>query len=212
MLQQAPQGCVLNFGRPRPQPRFFAIDNLISSTISGLTLKNAPQQGFGVGTSTDLLMDGNLVDNTDGVKGGGWNQDGFDVSHCKQCTLSNNKVISTDDCVAVNSGETVKVLSNTCIGTHGVAVAPLAGATLDGALFQGNRLSGSLYGLRMKAVAGESATVSNVRFINNVFENVVHSGIEVSQSYSNDHKYAEGEAGDKGECTRAPRLPDPSRR
>lgn len=100
----------------KKKPRAVFVAKLDNSSISGLRLKNTPIQGFSLSWSTGLGFYGNVIDNYEGVMGGkGHNNDGFNIGRCTDCRVIGNTVDSTDDCVAINSGQSIKILQNNCI-------------------------------------------------------------------------------------------------
>jgi polygalacturonase len=87
------------------KPKFFAIDNFNSSSITGITVKNTPVQAFSIDGSNDLTLSQITIDNSDGNSNGGHNTDGFDIAQCTDLTITDAVVYNQDDCVAIDSGE-----------------------------------------------------------------------------------------------------------
>lgn len=94
----------------KTKPKFFYAHNLISSTISDISIKNSPVQVFSINGAENLVLDGITIDNTDGDEldddgdALGHNTDAFDVGSSTGVTISNANVKNQDDCLAINSG------------------------------------------------------------------------------------------------------------
>ena len=87
----------------KTKPKFFYAHNMISSTISGVTIKNSPVQVFSINTSTDLTVTGVTIDDSAGSSQGA-NTDCFNIGSSTGITISGATCLNQDDCVAVNSG------------------------------------------------------------------------------------------------------------
>lgn len=104
--------------------------------------------------------------------------------------ISNNNMVTTDDCVAINDGSDIHVTNNFCRFTHGIAISVKQGSKVDNVIVENNRVADSRFGLRIKARKGESASVSNVQFRNNVLTGCTKAAIELAQNYVNGASYA----------------------
>lgn len=87
----------------KTKPKFFAAHSLVSSSISGITITNAPVQVFSIDGSTSLTISGVTINNQAG-NSLGKNTDGFDIGDSSHITITGAKVYNQDDCVAINSG------------------------------------------------------------------------------------------------------------
>ena len=87
---------------------------MISSSISGITIKDSPVQVFSIDGAQDLAIDGVTIDDSAGDADGlGHNTDAFDVGSSTGVVISGAKVKNQDDCLAVNSGTVRLSLSAT---------------------------------------------------------------------------------------------------
>lgn len=88
---------------------------MISSTITGINIKNTPVQCFSINNSENLTIDSVSIDNTDGdVTDGGHNTDAFDVGSSTGIIINKATVYNQDDCLAINSGEDITFSNGYC--------------------------------------------------------------------------------------------------
>ena len=93
---------------------------MISSSITGLTIKNSPVQVFSINGAQDLALTGITIDDSAGDAGQqGHNTDAFDVGSSSGVTISGVNVKNQDDCLAVNSG-TVRLISSILLASKDV--------------------------------------------------------------------------------------------
>ena len=89
----------------KKKPKFFYAHNMISSTITGISILNSPVQVFSIDNSQDLVLNGITIDDSAGDAGAlGHNTDAFDVGDSIGITISGANVKNQDDCLAINSG------------------------------------------------------------------------------------------------------------
>lgn len=78
---------------------------MISSSITGITIKDSPVQVFSINGAKDLTLNEITIDDSAGDAGGlGHNTDAFDVGSSTGVTISGANVKNQDDCLAINSG------------------------------------------------------------------------------------------------------------
>ena len=130
----------------KTKPKFFYAHKLISSTITGITIKNSPVQVFSINGAQNLALNGITIDNSAGDAGGiGHNTDAFDVGSSSGVTISGANVKNQDDCLAVNSGsvrsnvpnmqdslltsthQDITFTGGTCSGGHGLSIGSVGG-------------------------------------------------------------------------------------
>ncbi|CAK5265954.1 unnamed protein product [Mycena citricolor] len=152
-------------------------------TFSSVTVLNSPAQAISVGTTATSTIEQVTVDNSAGDSLG-HNTDGFDIS-ASGVTITNSKVMNQDDCVAVNSGDSVTIENTTCTGGHGISIGSIAtGKSVTNFRATGNTVSNSKYGLRIKVDANASgAKVSGATYSGNTISGISDYGILISQSY-----------------------------
>lgn len=91
------------------KPKFFYAHDLTSSTITGITLKNTPVQGFSINGASDLTLNDITIDNKDGDATDsdgdalGHNTDAFDVGSSTGVTISGATIYNQDDCLVSSS-------------------------------------------------------------------------------------------------------------
>jgi polygalacturonase len=137
------------------KPKFFYAHKMISSKISGITIKNSPVQVFSINNAQSLTIDGVTIDDSAGDSGGGHNTDAFDIGDSTYVTVQNSKVYNQDDCVAVNSGTNIWVSNLYCSGGHGLSIGSVGGRddnTVQNVTFTGSQVVNSQNGVRIKTV------------------------------------------------------------
>ncbi|CAK5280837.1 unnamed protein product [Mycena citricolor] len=154
-----------------------------SGTFGFVTVLNSPAQAISVGTTAATLIQRVTVDNSAGAALG-HNTDGFDIS-ASDVTVSQCTVLNQDDCVAVNSGDSITIEESTCTGGHGISIGSIAtGKSVTNFKAVGNTISGGLYGLRIKVDAtATGAQVSNVVYEGNIISGITDYGVLITQSY-----------------------------
>ncbi|CAK5263184.1 unnamed protein product [Mycena citricolor] len=154
-----------------------------SGTFSSVTVLNSPAQAISVGTTAASVIQHVTVDNSAGAALG-HNTDGFDVS-ASGVTISQCTVINQDDCVAVNSGDSIIVEDTTCTGSHGISIGSIAsGKSVTNFKAARNTITGGLYGLRIKVDASATgAKVSGVVYEANKISGITDYGVLITQSY-----------------------------
>ncbi|KAI9335347.1 polygalacturonase [Zopfochytrium polystomum] len=159
------------------EPKFFKVLTTGKSTIKGITMKNSPIHCFSIGGSDTTF---------DHVTKLGHNTDAFDVS-ATGITIQNSNVHNQDDCLAINSGSTIKFLSNNCAGGHGISIGSIdSGKTVDGVTVSGCTISNSENGVRIKTISGATGgSVKNVAYTDITLSNISKYGIVIEQDYLN---------------------------
>ena len=81
---------------------------MISSSISGITIKDSPVQVFSIDGAQDLLLEDITIDDSAGDAGElAHNTDAFDVGSSTGVIISGANVKNQDDCLAINSGSVI---------------------------------------------------------------------------------------------------------
>lgn len=89
----------------KTKPTFFYAHDMISSTITGISILNSPVQVFSIDGSEDLALNDITIDDSAGDANAlGHNTDAFDVGDSTGITISGANVKNQDDCLAINSG------------------------------------------------------------------------------------------------------------
>ncbi|KAJ7144773.1 polygalacturonase [Mycena crocata] len=171
------QGTNGGVAKPHPFVKFKGF-----GTFEDVTVLNSPAQAVSVGTTGGAaIIQGITVDNSAGDAGAlGHNTDGFDIS-ASSVTVSKCVVKNQDDCVAINSGNTIIIEDNTCSNGHGISIGSIAtGKTVSGVTIARNTItatnSNGLYGLRIKA--------SDIQILyRNTISGISEYGVLITQSY-----------------------------
>ncbi|CEG49916.1 polygalacturonase, putative [Plasmopara halstedii] len=175
-------------GQSITRPVFFKLLGVMTSTISGLTLKNMPYRTFSIVNCKKTTLTGLTLDSSAG-NGIATNTDGFDLTKNDQITITGNIIRNQDDCLAMQSSTNTVFTNNCCYNGHGISIGSIGGQAVDesttvqGLLVQGNTIQDSENGLRIKAIIGLQGLVSNVKYINNKVVNV-RNAIVIHSDYS----------------------------
>ncbi|KAF4045314.1 Glycosyl hydrolases family 28 [Phytophthora infestans] len=145
------------------RPVFFRMNKVLSSTVSGFTLKNMPYRTFSILSSQKTTISGLTLDASAGddlAK----NTDGFDLSGNDYVTIKGNKIYNQDDCLAMQSSTNTVFSNNYCSGGHGISIGSLGGSTVtssdtvSGLTVSGNSIVNSVNGIRIKTIIGLKPT------------------------------------------------------
>ena len=170
------------------RPVFFRLQSVITSKVSGFTIKNMPFRTFSVITCKDTDLFGLTIDSRAG-DGIAKNTDGFDLSKNDGVTITGNTIYNQDDCLAMQSSTNTIFSYNNCYNTHGISIGSVGGNAVDasttvrGMTAVGNRIVNSVNGIRIKTIIGLKGLITDVKFINNTVENV-QNAISIHSDYS----------------------------
>ncbi|KAI1077242.1 endopolygalacturonase [Whalleya microplaca] len=172
----------------KTKPKFFYAHKLISSSITGLNVKNTPVQGFSINGAQELTLTDITIDNSAGDSAGGHNTDAFDVGSSTGVYIVGANVKNQDDCLAVNSGTNIQFTGGTCSGGHGLSIGSVGGRSdndVKNVYIADSSIADSQNGVRVKTVYGATGTVSNVTYSNIKLSNITKYGIVIEQDYEN---------------------------
>ncbi|PYI02723.1 polygalacturonase precursor [Aspergillus sclerotiicarbonarius CBS 121057] len=169
----------------KKKPKFFYAHKLDSSSITGLSVKNTPLMAFSIEADGITLTD-ITINNADGDTQGGHNTDGFDVGNSVGVNIINPTVHNQDDCLAINSGENIWFTGGTCIGGHGLSIGSVGGRSdnvVKNVTIEHSTVSDSENGVRIKTIAGDTGSVSEVTFSNIQLSTISDYGVVIQQDY-----------------------------
>jgi len=170
------------------KPKFFAVKKLVSSTITGLKVKNTPVHAFSI-QATDLKLTDITIDNSAGdVANGGHNTDAFDIGSSDRITITGANVKNQDDCLAVNSGTNIVFTQGYCSGGHGISIGSVGGRTDNDVInvtISSSTVINSDNGIRIKTVSNAVGSVKNVKFQDITLTGIRKYGIVIQQDYEN---------------------------
>ncbi|KIM74136.1 glycoside hydrolase family 28 protein [Piloderma croceum F 1598] len=149
-------------------------------SFKNVTVLNSPAHAISVSNTAPITITGvtsvgmSLACNTDC----------FDVA-ASSVTITGNACRNQDDCMAVNAGSNIKLLSNTCTGGHGISIGSIAsGSKVNKNMISGNNVTDSMYGLRIKTVYGATnASVADVIYSGNRVSGITYQGVAIEQDY-----------------------------
>ncbi|CAI5742871.1 unnamed protein product [Hyaloperonospora brassicae] len=90
------------YGPSITRPVFFRLQNVITSKVSGFTIKNMLFRTFSVVACKNTVLSGLTIDSRAG-DGIAKNTDGFDLSKNDGVTITGNTIYNQDDCLAMQS-------------------------------------------------------------------------------------------------------------
>ncbi|KAJ8131156.1 hypothetical protein O1611_g2470 [Lasiodiplodia mahajangana] len=174
-----------NGGKTKPK-FFYAHDLTGSSSITNLNIKNTPVQAVSINGCEGLTVTNMVIDNSAGDSAGGHNTDGFDIGSSSDVTITGAKVYNQDDCVAVNSGTDITFSGGLCSGGHGLSIGSVGGRsdnTVENVTFESSTVTKSVNGIRIKAVAGATGTISGVTYSGITLSDITGYGVLIEQNY-----------------------------
>nr|ABU46393.1 polygalacturonase 5 [Phytophthora capsici] len=193
-------------GQSITRPVFFRLQNVLSSTVSGFTIKNMPFRTFSIVTCKDTTLSGLTIDSSAG-NGLAKNTDGFDLTKNNHITITGNKIYNQDDCLAMQSSTNTVFSNNYCSGGHGISIGSLGGtavnqgSTVQGLTVKGNTIVNSTNGLRIKTIVDLKGLVSDVTYTDNKLSNVKNAIVIHSD-------YSKSKGGYTGKATSAVTIKD----
>lgn len=174
----------------KTKPKFFYAHSLTgTSSITCLNILNTPVQAFSIDSSTGLTLTDITIDDSAGDTDSlGHNTDAFDVGSSTSITITGANVKNQDDCLAINSGTTIKFTGGTCSGGHGLSIGSVGGRsdnTVSGVTISSSTVTNSENGIRIKTVSGATGTVEDVTFEDITISSISDYGIVIEQDYEN---------------------------
>ena len=118
---------------------------MISSSITGITIKDSPVQVFSINGAQDLALNDITIDDSAGDAGElAHNTDAFDIGSSSGVSITGANVKNQDDCLAVDSGsvssrflqsrgllndmyQDISFTGGTCSGGHGLSIGSVGG-------------------------------------------------------------------------------------
>lgn len=169
----------------KTKPKFFQAHDLTTSTISGITILNAPVQVFSIDGASTLALTDITINNQDGDAEGA-NTDGFDIGSSTGVTITNAKVYNQDDCVAINSGSNIVFTGGYCSGGHGLSIGSVGGRddnTVSDITFESSQVVDSQQAVRIKTISGDTGTVKSVTYKDITISGSTDYGVIITQAY-----------------------------
>ncbi|PNS17241.1 Endopolygalacturonase B [Sphaceloma murrayae] len=184
-----------NGGVPKPN-HFIVLSKVKGGVVKNLKIKNWPVHLFSISGCSNVDMYDLYLDNTEGnapnnrSKGlaAAHNSDGFDVSSSTNFTIRDSVVLNQDDCVAVTSGDNVRVDNMYCDGGHGLSIGSVGGKSNNNVTnisFTNSVVLNSQNGPRIKSNSNTTGFISDILYRNITVSNIDIYGIDVQQDYLN---------------------------
>ncbi|PYI03672.1 hypothetical protein BO78DRAFT_432009 [Aspergillus sclerotiicarbonarius CBS 121057] len=171
----------------KKKPKFMYVHDIEDSYVTGLHIKNTPVQAISV-QGTNVHLTDITIDNKLGDSKGGHNTDGFDVSDSTEIYIDGATVYNQDDCLAINSGETIYFTNGYCSGGHGLSIGSVGGRsdnTVKDIHIENNQVVDSANGVRIKTVYKKTGEVENVTYSNIKLSGITEYGVVIEQDYEN---------------------------
>lgn len=169
----------------KTKPKFFQAHDLTDSTISGITITNAPVQVFSIDNADTLALTDITINNQAGDAEGA-NTDGFDIGSSTGVTITGAKVYNQDDCVAINSGTSITFTGGICSGGHGLSIGSVGGRTdntVSDVTFESSQVIDSQQAVRIKTISGDTGKVSGITYKDITISGGTKYGITIDQAY-----------------------------
>ncbi|KAJ5733492.1 Endopolygalacturonase [Penicillium malachiteum] len=168
------------------KPKFFYAHDLTDSTITNLYIYNTPVQAVSIDNCDGLTITDMTINSEAGDSEGGANTDGFDIGSSTNVVITGAEVYNQDDCVAVNSGTDITFENGVCSGGHGLSIGSVGGRddnTVDTVTFYNNEVKSSVNGIRIKAIEGDTGSITGVTYQEITLEDISGYGILIEQNY-----------------------------
>ncbi|KAG5935919.1 hypothetical protein E4U59_005283 [Claviceps monticola] len=175
-------------GQGKKKPDFFSAHDMINSEIRNLNVLNTPVHAFSISHAENLGIFNVNIDDSAGDTQGGHNTDGFDIGNSNSVTISGCSVRNQDDCLAINSGTNITFVNGFCSGGHGLSIGSVGGRSsniVKGVHIADSKVTKSMYGVRIKTIAGAEGSVSDVVYDNISMSEISDVGIVIQQDYKN---------------------------
>lgn len=167
-----------------------------ASTIKDLYIQNWPVHCFYISNSNGLNIynitlnneAGDAPNNRSNGLAAAHNSDGFDISSCNNLTLRDSWVRNQDDCVAVTSGDNIRVSGMYCDGGHGLSIGSVGGKSnnnVTNILFEKSKILNNSNGARIKTNSKTTGYIAGITYRNIEMSNIDTYGIDIQQDYLN---------------------------
>ncbi|KAI0153071.1 polygalacturonase [Xylariaceae sp. FL1272] len=169
----------------KTKPKFFYAHDLTDSSITNLYIENTPIQAVSINGVDGLTITGMTINNQAGDSLGK-NTDGFDIGSSNNVVITGANVYNQDDCVAINSGTDITFENSVCSGGHGLSIGSVGGRddnTVSNVNFINNEVKSSVNGVRIKAIEGETGTITGVTYQQIQLVDISKYGILIEQNY-----------------------------
>ncbi|KAJ6014929.1 family 28 glycoside hydrolase [Penicillium herquei] len=168
------------------KPKFFYAHSLTDSTITNLYIYNTPVQAVSIDNCDGLTITDMTINSEAGDSDGGANTDGFDIGSSTNVVITGAEVYNQDDCVAINSGTDITFENGVCSGGHGLSIGSVGGRddnTVETVTFYNNEVKSSVNGIRIKAIEGDTGSISGVTYSEITLSDISKYGILIEQNY-----------------------------
>ncbi|KAJ5621323.1 family 28 glycoside hydrolase [Penicillium herquei] len=168
------------------KPKFFYAHDLTDSTITNLYIYNTPVQAVSIDNCDGLTITDMTINSEAGDTEGGANTDGFDIGDSTNVVITGAEVYNQDDCVAINSGTDITFENGVCSGGHGLSIGSVGGRddnTVDTVTFYNNEVKSSVNGIRIKAIEGDTGSITGVTYQEITLSDISGYGILIEQNY-----------------------------
>ncbi|KAJ5730323.1 Endopolygalacturonase [Penicillium malachiteum] len=168
------------------KPKFFYAHSLTDSTITNLYIYNTPVQAVSIDDCDGLTITDMTINSEAGDTEGGANTDGFDIGSSTNVVITGAEVYNQDDCVAINSGTDITFENGVCSGGHGLSIGSVGGRddnTVETVTFYNNEVKSSVNGIRIKAIEGDTGSITGVTYSEITLEDISKYGILIEQNY-----------------------------
>lgn len=162
------------------RPQEVSLGNSTRVEITGITLKNSPEEHIWVKGDTDVTITGITINTT---ASNAKNTDGIDIS-ATDAYIANNNIAAGDDNIAMG-GKYIDIENCTFGVGHGCSIGSITQNGVSFVTVHGCTFSGTTSGIRMKSERGRGGTVQYLAYNNNTMTSVANP-VWISSYYPSD--------------------------
>lgn len=149
-------------GKPlSPRPAMISLQAVGTASLTGFTVKNAPNGHVSVKQSTNVTITGMHISSPSTSP----NTDGFDIWSSSGVTLTNSTIDCGDDDVAIDSSASdgpahdIIISSDTVLHGHGLSIGSYTDGGVYNVTMHDNTMTGTVAGIRIKSARGRGGAV-----------------------------------------------------
>lgn len=166
------------------RPQEVSLGNSTRVEITGITLKNPPEEHIWVKGDTDVTVSGITIYTVPAPgQAVAYNTDGVDIS-ATDAYLVNNNITCGDDNIAM-SGKYIDIENCTFGAGHGCSIGSITSGGVSFVTVHGCTFNGTISGIRMKSERGRGGTVQYLAYNNNTMTSV-QNPVWISSYYPSD--------------------------
>jgi polygalacturonase len=157
-----------------PRPPLIDLETVSTGSITGITVKNAPNVHITMKASTNVTIDRISI----GSPSNSPNTDGIDVWSSSNVAVTNSTIDCGDDNIAINSSTSngpahdISLSSSTILHGHGLSIGSYTGAGVYNVSIHNNTLTNTDNGIRIKSARDRGGEVHGLTYSHLTMTNV----------------------------------------